>query len=151
VTASVAAWWRWVCRWPDGDGDSTLIFFAARHRAELRGPWQAGAGPGDQFLFAGDVFDRSGGVLLGTNRGICTTITGTTRQPDTCRPRSNLDGGQITVQALLNRRAVGAGRAVPLGSSAAPASSGTPRDATIRYPRMCPTSGRELRLNVVTG
>jgi hypothetical protein len=50
---------------------TTLVLFehdTVQHQADLGGP---GPGPGDQFIFAGDVFDRPGGMFLGTTGGSC--------------------------------------------------------------------------------
>ena len=35
-----------------------------------------GPGPGDQFIFSGDVFDHAGGTKLGHATGLCTTLSG---------------------------------------------------------------------------
>ena len=54
---------------------------------------------GDQFLFAGDVFDRPGGMFLGTTSGVCTTLSSSQgAQPDVCNATLNLAGGQLVVQ-----------------------------------------------------
>ena len=61
---------------PTASADTTLVLFehdTVQHQVDFGGP---GPGPGDQFIFAGDVFDRPGGVFLGTTGGSCTTLTG---------------------------------------------------------------------------
>ena len=60
---------------PTAAADTTLVLFehdTVQHMVDLGGP---GPGPGDQFIFAGDVFDRPGGVFLGTTGGSCATLT----------------------------------------------------------------------------
>ena len=73
-------------------------------------------GPGDQFIFAGDVFDRPGGVFLGTTGGSCTTLTGNDKSGQTaCNGTLNLAGGQIVIQGVDDTAALfGRGDAVPL-------------------------------------
>ena len=56
--------------------DTTLMLFehdTVQNKVDFGAP---GPGPGDQFIFAGDVFDRPGGMFLGTTGGSCTTLTG---------------------------------------------------------------------------
>ncbi len=58
---------------PTATADTTLVLFehdTMQHQTDVGAP---GPGPGDQFLFAGDVFDRPGGMFLGTAGGSCTT------------------------------------------------------------------------------
>jgi hypothetical protein len=96
--------------------DTTLVLFEhdiVQHQADLGG---AGSGPGDQFIFAGDVFDRPGGMFLGTAGGSCTTLTGDqTSGRQTCNGTFNLAGGQIVVQGVADTGALFArGDAVPI-------------------------------------
>ena len=68
---------------PTAAADTTLVLFehdTVQHQADLGGP---GPGPGDQFIFAGDVFDRPGGMFLGTTGGSCTTLTGNDKSGQT--------------------------------------------------------------------
>src|SRR5258708_25669772 len=84
---------------PTATADSTLIFFEHDTVQNFVDHGKPGPGPGDQFLFAGDVFDRSGGVLLGTTAGICTTTTGNDNASQTtCSATVNLDRHQSPVQ-----------------------------------------------------
>jgi hypothetical protein len=92
---------------PTAAADSTLVLFehdTVQHQVDLGGP---GPGPGDQFIFAGDVFDRPGGMFLGTTGGSCTTITGNDKSGQTsCNGTFNLAGGQIVIQGLVDTAAL---------------------------------------------
>jgi hypothetical protein len=92
---------------PTAAADTTLVLFehdTVQHRVDLGGP---GPGPSDQFIFAGDVFDRPGGVFLGTTGGSCTTLTGTdTAGQTTCNGTFNLAGGQIVIQGVFDTAAL---------------------------------------------
>ena len=92
---------------PTATADTTLVFFehdTVQHQADLGGP---GPGPGDQFIFAGDVFDRPGGMFLGTTGGSCTTLTGNDKSGQTtCNGTFNLAGGQIVFQGVVDTAAV---------------------------------------------
>jgi hypothetical protein len=101
---------------PTATADTTLVLFehdTVQHMADL-GP--AGPGPGDQFIFAGDVFDRPGGVFLGTTAGSCTTLTGNEKAgKQACNGSFNLAGGQIVFQGVDDTAALfGRGDTVPL-------------------------------------
>src|SRR5919109_545333 len=86
---------------PTAAADTTLVLFehdTVQHRVDVGGP---GPGPGDQFIFAGDVFDRPGGMFLGTTGGSCTTLTGNeTSGQQSCNGTFNLAGGQIVFQGV---------------------------------------------------
>jgi hypothetical protein len=82
---------------PAATADTTLILFehdTMQHQTDLGAP---GPGPGDQSLFAGDVFDRPGGMFLGTAGGSCTEMSG---DKAACNVTLNLVGGQIVVQGV---------------------------------------------------
>ena len=101
---------------PTAAADTTLVMFehdTVQYRADLGGP---GPGPGDQFIFAGDVFDGPGGVFLGTTGGSCTTLTGNDKAGQTtCNGTFNLAGGQIVAQGVEDTAAMFArGDKVPL-------------------------------------
>jgi hypothetical protein len=96
--------------------DTTLTLFehdTVQHQTDLNAP---GPGPGDQFIFAGDVFDRPGGMFLGTTGGSCTTLTGNeTAGKQACNGVFNLVGGQIVVQGVADTAELfGSGDATPL-------------------------------------
>jgi hypothetical protein len=92
---------------PTAAADTTMTLFehdTVQYQADLGGP---GPGPGDQFVFAGDVFDRPGGMFLGTTGGSCTTLTGTdTAGQQTCNATFNLAGGQIVIQGVTDTAAL---------------------------------------------
>jgi len=86
---------------PAATADTTLVLFehdTMQHQTDLGAP---GPGPGDQFLFAGDVFDRPGGMFLGTAGGSCTELSSNNGAEQTaCNATLNLVGGQIVVQSV---------------------------------------------------
>jgi hypothetical protein len=101
---------------PTAAADTTVVLFehdTVQHMVDLGGP---GPGPGDQFIFAGDVFDRPGGVFLGTTGGSCATLTGNDKAgQQACNGTLNLAGGQIVIQGVDDTAALfGRGDKVPL-------------------------------------
>jgi hypothetical protein len=86
---------------PTATADTTLVLFEhdnVQHQVDLGGP---GPGPGDQFIYSGDVFDRPGGMFLGTTGGSCTTLTGNEKSgKQACNGTFNLAGGQIVIQGV---------------------------------------------------
>jgi hypothetical protein len=68
-----------------------------------------GAGPGDQFVFAGDVFDRKGGTKLGRAGGSCTTASPT---ETFCTVLLKLRGGQIVSEGFGDTAAIFGGKTV---------------------------------------
>jgi hypothetical protein len=114
--AAIVASFAGLAMAPTAAADTTLALFehdTVQYQADLGGP---GPGPGDQIVFAGDVFDRPGGMFLGTHGGSCTTLTGNdTSGQSTCNGTFNLAGGQIVVQGVVDTAAVFArNEAVPL-------------------------------------
>jgi hypothetical protein len=101
---------------PTATADTTLTLFehdTVQYQADLGRP---GPGPGDQFIFAGDLFDRPGGMFLGTTSGSCTRLTGNDKSGQTaCNGTFNLAGGQIVTQGVVDTAALFVrGDAVPL-------------------------------------
>jgi|SRR6185312_1007733 len=92
---------------PPASPDTTLVLFehdTVQHQVDLARP---GPGPGDQFLFVGDVFDRPGGLLLGTASGSCTTLTGNDKTGEqACNTTFNLAGGQLVIQGVVDTAAL---------------------------------------------
>ena len=66
-----------------------------------------GASPGDQFVFAGDVFDRKGGTKLGRTAGYCMTVSAS---EVFCAHNFVLPGGQIAIQSLFDSSALFGGK-----------------------------------------
>jgi hypothetical protein len=101
---------------PTAAADTTLTFFEhdnVQYQADLGG---RGSGPGDQFIFAGDLFDRPGGMFMGTFAGSATTLTGNEESGQTAfNGTLSLAGGQIVVQGVVDTAAVIVrGDAVPI-------------------------------------
>ena len=101
---------------PTASADTTLTFFEhdnVQHQADLGRP---GPGPGDQFIFAGDLFDRPGGMFMGTFAGSATTLSGNDKSGQTAfNGTLSLAGGQIVVQGVVDTAAVIVrGDAVPI-------------------------------------
>ena len=92
---------------PVAMADTTMVLFEhdnVQNQVDLGGP---GPGPGDQFIFAGDVFDRPGGAVLGTLGGSCTTLTGDNKAgQQACNGVFNLAGGQIVIQGVADTAAL---------------------------------------------
>ncbi len=92
---------------PTATADTTLVLFehdTVQYQADLGGP---GPGESDQFVFAGDLFDRPGGTWLGTIGGSCTVLTGNaTAGQQACNATVNLAGGQIVVQGVSDTAAL---------------------------------------------
>src|SRR5690349_19087499 len=92
---------------PIAAADTTLTLFEhdnVQYQADLGAP---GPGPGDQFIFAGDVFDGPGGMFLGTASGSCSTLTGNDKAgKSACNTTFNLAGGQIVIQGVADTAAV---------------------------------------------
>ncbi|MGX9790069.1 allene oxide cyclase barrel-like domain-containing protein [Mycobacterium sp. MMS18-G62] len=140
---------------PVAMADTTLVFFerdTVQHQVDLGG---SGPGPGDQFIFAGDVFDRPGGVLLGTTGGSCTTLSGNNKAgQQACNGVFNLADGQIVVQGVADTAALFVrGDAVPLsivgGTGMYQNAGGT---GTIQVPPEVPNqTDANFVLNLVTG
>jgi Dirigent-like protein len=76
-----------------------------------------GAGPGDLFVFAGDVTDTSAtGPKLGRAYGSCATASGDAKNPGTmvCTITFGLQHGQIETQAVFDSGALFGGTALPM-------------------------------------
>lgn len=140
---------------PMAAADTTITLFEhdnVQHSVDLGGP---GPGPGDQFIFAGDVFDRPGGMFLGTAGGSATTLTGTDKSGQTAfNATLNLTGGQIVVQGVVDTAAVIIrGDAVPIsvvgGTGTYQNAAGT---GTLQVPPDVPNqTDANFVLNLTTG
>jgi hypothetical protein len=92
---------------PPATADTTMVLFQHDTQQNVADLGEPGPGPGDQLLFAGDVFDRPGGALMGTASGSCTTVTGNDTAGQTaCSAMYNLGGGQIMVAGLVDTAAL---------------------------------------------
>ena len=103
---------------PDRNAGSvmTLRFFEHDTQQTSLDLGTPGAGPADQFFYAGDLFDHAGGTKVGHTAGQCTTFTGnaTAAGDVLCTGTFVLDRGQITVQGLFDNAALfGRGETLP--------------------------------------
>jgi hypothetical protein len=134
---------------------TTLSFFEHDTQQTSLDLGSRGTGPGDQFLFAGDVFDRPGGTLLGHTAGQCTTLSGNATTGDVvCVGTFALAGGQIAVQGLADRGALfERGEAVPLAIVGGTGTYSNARgDGTVQVPPEVPNqTDANFVLNVITG
>jgi hypothetical protein len=134
--------------------DTTLVLFEHDTEQHVVDVGQPGPGPGDQFIFAGDVFDRPGGVFLGRTAGVCTTLTGNDKAgQQACSATINLAGGQIAVQGLIDTALFGRGDTVPFYIAGGNGIYRDARgDATVQVPPDVPNQAdANFVLNVVTG
>jgi hypothetical protein len=101
---------------PQAVADSTLTLFEHDTQQTNVDLGEPGPGPGDQFLFAGDVFDHAGGSKIGHTAGLCTTLSGDANGGDAfCQGTFNLAGGQLAIQGLADGGALfGAGVTSPV-------------------------------------
>jgi hypothetical protein len=134
---------------------TTLRFFehdTHQTNVDLGSP---GPGPGDQFIFAGDVFDHAGGTKVGHTAGQCTTLTGNATSGDAmCTEAFVLDGGQITIQGLADTGAVFVrSETVPVSITGGTGIYSKARgDGTVRVlPNVPNQTDADFVLNVVTG
>jgi hypothetical protein len=98
--ASIAAFaLAWI---PTASADTTLVL---SNTTPCSTRWIS-AGPGDQFVFAGDVFDRPGGVSLGTVGGSCSTLTGNKAGEQACNGTFTLARGQIVLHGVVDTAAL---------------------------------------------
>jgi len=75
-----------------------------------------GAGPGDVFVFAGDLFDHQGGTKLGRAGGHATTTSGDPTAPGELlfTLTITLAHGQIEAQGLYDSSALFGGQTLPI-------------------------------------
>lgn len=113
-----------------------------------------GEGPGDQFIFSGDVIDRQGGTTLGRTAGVCTTVSGDATAGDvSCTETFILEGGQISIQMLADRAAVfSKGETLPVSIVGGSGKYSKARgDGTAQVPPEVPNqTDANFVLNVVT-
>ena len=137
-------------------GVTTLRFFEHDTQQGTLDLGTQGTGPGDQFIFSGDLFDHAGGSKVGHTAGQCTTLSGNaTAAGDVfCTATFVLDRGQITAQCLLDSAALfSRGETLPC---AIVGGTGTYRnargDGTVQVPTNVPNqTDANFVLNVTTG
>jgi len=132
--------------------DTTLTLFEHDTQSTEIDLGDPGPGPGDQFLFAGDVFDHAGGTNIGHVAGQCTTLSGDATSGDAfCHGTFVLEGGQLAVQGLDTGGVSDAGQpgavAIVGGTGIYANARG---DGTIQISPDAPTDSTFV-LNVVTG
>jgi hypothetical protein len=82
-----------------GDGGSTIRLFEHGTSHVWLDQGAKGHGPGDQFVFAGDVFDREDGDEVGRLGGTCTLVSD---KEVLCVANLALEDGQIASQGLFD-------------------------------------------------
>jgi hypothetical protein len=135
--------------------DTTLTFFEHDTQQTTVDLGDPGPGPGDQFLFAGDLFDHAGGTNIGHAAGQCTTLSGDETGGDAvCQGTFVLAGGQLAIQGLADTAAL-FGTGTP-GDVAIVGGTGiyanARGDGTVQVPPDVPNqTDSNFVLNVVTG
>ena len=135
-------------------GVTTLRFFEHDTQQTNLDLLRSGESPGDQSLFAGDLFDHAGGTQVGHTAGQCTALSGTAAGDILCIQTFVLDGGQITVHGLADRAALfGRGETVPFAIVGGTGIYSNARgDGTIQVPVDVPNqTDANFVLNVITG
>src|SRR5690349_19718487 len=98
-----------------------------------------GQGPGDLFVFSGDLTDGSAtGPKVGRAAGSCTTTSGDAAKPGDllCAITLTLRGGQIQTQAVYDSAALFGGSVVPLAITGGTGEyRGARGDGTAQVPR----------------
>lgn len=120
----------------DAGNVTTLSFFEHDTQQTTVDLGTRGPGPGDQFIFSGDVFDHAGGTQVGHTAGLCTTLSGNDTTGETmCTQTFLLDGGEITLQASGDTAALVRGEIVPMAIVGGTGIYSTARgDATVQIP-----------------
>ncbi|HEX5142369.1 MAG TPA: hypothetical protein VFW21_00725 [Mycobacterium sp.] len=143
---------------PDRNADAVTMLRFFEHDTQQAtldlGP--QGTGPGDQFIYAGDVFDHAGGRQVGHTAGQCTTFSGnaTAAGDVLCTATFVLDRGQITMQGLFDNTALfGRGQTLPWAIVGGTGIYRNARgDGTVQVPPDVPNqTDANFVINVVTG
>jgi hypothetical protein len=140
----------------DANGVTTLRFYEHDTQQATLDLGTPGTGPGDQFFYAGDLFDHAGGTKNGHTAGQCTTFSGNAGAAGDvlCTATFVLERGQITVQGLFDNAGLfGRDETLPW---AIVGGTGTYRnargDGTVQVPVDVPNQAdANFVLNVVTG
>jgi hypothetical protein len=130
-------------------GFTTLRFFEHDTQQATLDLGPQGTGPGDQFIYSGDLFDHAGGRKVGHTAGQFTTFSGNaTAAGDTlCTATFILDRGQITTQGLFDNTALfGLGQTLPWAIVGGTGIYRNARgDGTAQVPVRAESNRRELR------
>lgn len=137
-------------------GVTTLRFFEHDTQQASLDLGTSGTGPGDQFFYAGDLFDHAGGTKIGHTAGQCATFSGnaTAAGDVLCTGTFVLDRGQITVQGLFDNAALfGRGETLPWAIVGGTGIYRNARgDGTVEVPVNVPNqTDFNAVLNVITG
>jgi hypothetical protein len=137
-------------------GATTLRFFEHDTQQASLDLGPQGTGPGDQFIFSGDLFDHAGGRKVGHTAGQYTTFSGNaTAAGDVfCTATLVLDRGQITTQGLADSAALfGRGQTVPFAIVGGTGIYRNARgDGTVQVPVDVPNqTDANFVINAVTG
>ncbi|MGB7795031.1 MAG: hypothetical protein WBL53_02035 [Pseudonocardiaceae bacterium] len=141
---------------PNAGGVTMLRFFEHDMQQATLDLGPQGTGPGDQFIYSGDLFDHVGGRKVGHTAGQCTTLSGnaTAAGDVLCIATFVLDRGQITTQGLFDSAGLfGTGQTLPWAIVGGTGIYHNARgDGTAQVPVDVPNqTDANFVLNVVTG
>lgn len=135
---------------------TTLRFFEHDTQQASLDLGTPGTGPGDQFIYSGDLFDHAGGTKVGHTAGQCATFSGnaTAAGDLLCTATFVVARGQITVQGLFDSAAIfGKGETLPWAIVGGTGIYRNARgDGTVQVPVNVPDqTDANFVLNVITG
>lgn len=110
-----------------------------------------GTGPGDLFIFTGDLFDGGpGGPKVGHADGSCTTTSGTPTTPgnEVCQVAFALQGGQLETQLVFDSGPFFSGAPAPIAITGGTGPyRGDRGDGTATIPNVADPSAVQFDLN----
>jgi hypothetical protein len=143
---------------PDRNADAVTMrrFFEHDTQQATLDLGPQGTGPGDQFIYSGDLFDHVGGRKVGHTAGQCTTFSGnaTAAGDVLCTATFVLDRGQLTMQGLFDNTALfSRGQILPWAIVGGTGIYHNARgDGTVQVPPDVPNqTDANFVINVVTG